>query len=205
MARGPARTTMARRGLVRRVGAAGQATRDRGLRGRGSGARDRGPGARDGGVGDEAQPAVRVGRAARPPARRDRAARAARRKRRRRPVRIAQHQHPTPDRRGRARHDEADGHARERGAGRPHRRGRPRRRPPRRQAPRRDARRDDRGAPAARQPALDDAEPPHHAAHLREHARELGWQVEFFCRNLRLYLEGSPERMGNLVDYSAVR
>ncbi len=30
------------------------------------------------------------------------------------------------------------------------------------------------------------------------------WQVEFFCRNLRLYLEGSPERMGNLVDYSAV-
>jgi phosphoglycerate dehydrogenase-like enzyme len=30
------------------------------------------------------------------------------------------------------------------------------------------------------------------------------WQVEFFCGNLRLYLEGSPERMGNLVDYSAV-
>ena len=30
------------------------------------------------------------------------------------------------------------------------------------------------------------------------------WQVEFFCRNLRLYLEGSPERMGNLVDYPAV-
>ena len=29
-------------------------------------------------------------------------------------------------------------------------------------------------------------------------------QVEFFCRNLRLYLEGSPERMGNLVDYPAV-
>lgn len=31
-----------------------------------------------------------------------------------------------------------------------------------------------------------------------------GWQVDFFCRNLRLYLDGSPERMGNLVDYSAV-
>lgn len=31
------------------------------------------------------------------------------------------------------------------------------------------------------------------------------WQVEFFCRNLRLYLEGTPERMGNLVDYTAVR
>jgi phosphoglycerate dehydrogenase-like enzyme len=30
------------------------------------------------------------------------------------------------------------------------------------------------------------------------------WEVEFFCSNLRLYLEGSPERMGNLVDYSAV-
>ena len=30
-------------------------------------------------------------------------------------------------------------------------------------------------------------------------------QVDFFCRNLRLYLEGSPERMGNLVDYAAVR
>jgi phosphoglycerate dehydrogenase-like enzyme len=29
-------------------------------------------------------------------------------------------------------------------------------------------------------------------------------QVEFFCHNLRLYLDGSPERMGNLVDYSAV-
>ncbi|MGZ8651797.1 MAG: D-2-hydroxyacid dehydrogenase [Actinomycetota bacterium] len=31
-----------------------------------------------------------------------------------------------------------------------------------------------------------------------------GWGVEFLCRNLRLYLDGSPERMGNLVDYSAV-
>ncbi len=30
------------------------------------------------------------------------------------------------------------------------------------------------------------------------------WQVEFFCRNLQLYLDGSSERMGNLVDYSAV-
>ena len=30
------------------------------------------------------------------------------------------------------------------------------------------------------------------------------WQVEFFCRNLQLYLDGSPERMGNLVDYPAV-
>lgn len=30
------------------------------------------------------------------------------------------------------------------------------------------------------------------------------WSVEFFCRNLQLYLSGSPERMGNLVDYSAV-
>jgi phosphoglycerate dehydrogenase-like enzyme len=29
------------------------------------------------------------------------------------------------------------------------------------------------------------------------------WEVEFFCANLRLYLEGSPDRMGNLVDYSA--
>jgi phosphoglycerate dehydrogenase-like enzyme len=29
-------------------------------------------------------------------------------------------------------------------------------------------------------------------------------QVEFFCRNLRLYLDGSSERMGNLVDYSGV-
>ena len=29
-------------------------------------------------------------------------------------------------------------------------------------------------------------------------------QVDFFCRNLRLYLEGSPGRMGNLVDYGAV-
>jgi len=30
-----------------------------------------------------------------------------------------------------------------------------------------------------------------------------GWEVEFFCANLRLYLDGSPDRMGNLVDYSA--
>ena len=30
-----------------------------------------------------------------------------------------------------------------------------------------------------------------------------GWEVEFFCANLRLYLDGSPGRMGNLVDYSA--
>jgi phosphoglycerate dehydrogenase-like enzyme len=29
-------------------------------------------------------------------------------------------------------------------------------------------------------------------------------QVDFFCRNLRLYLEGSPGRMGNLVDYTSV-
>jgi phosphoglycerate dehydrogenase-like enzyme len=31
-----------------------------------------------------------------------------------------------------------------------------------------------------------------------------GWGVEFLCANLRLYLDGSPERMGNLVDYSAM-
>ncbi len=30
------------------------------------------------------------------------------------------------------------------------------------------------------------------------------WGVGFFCENLRIYLDGSPERMGNLVDYSAV-
>jgi phosphoglycerate dehydrogenase-like enzyme len=30
------------------------------------------------------------------------------------------------------------------------------------------------------------------------------WGVEFFCGNLGLFLDGSPERMGNLVDYSAV-
>lgn len=30
------------------------------------------------------------------------------------------------------------------------------------------------------------------------------WAVEFFCRNLQLYLGGSPERMGNRVDYSAM-
>lgn len=31
------------------------------------------------------------------------------------------------------------------------------------------------------------------------------WQVEFFCKNLGLYLDGSAEAMGNLVDYAAVR
>lgn len=31
-----------------------------------------------------------------------------------------------------------------------------------------------------------------------------GWGVGFFCANLRLYLDGSAERMGNLVDYAAV-
>lgn len=30
------------------------------------------------------------------------------------------------------------------------------------------------------------------------------WMVRFFCANLRLYLDGTLERMGNLVDYSAV-
>ena len=41
--------------------------------------------------------------------------------------------------------------------------------------------------------------------HISGNATE-SWRsgVEFFCRNLRLYLEGSPERMGNLVDYAAV-
>jgi phosphoglycerate dehydrogenase-like enzyme len=29
-------------------------------------------------------------------------------------------------------------------------------------------------------------------------------QVDFLCHNLHLYLDGTPERMGNLVDYSAV-
>jgi len=29
-------------------------------------------------------------------------------------------------------------------------------------------------------------------------------QVDFFCANLRRYLDGTPERMGNLVDYTAV-
>ncbi|MGH2681528.1 MAG: D-2-hydroxyacid dehydrogenase [Actinomycetota bacterium] len=29
------------------------------------------------------------------------------------------------------------------------------------------------------------------------------WEVEFFCANLRLYLDGSADRMGNLVNYSA--
>jgi phosphoglycerate dehydrogenase-like enzyme len=31
-----------------------------------------------------------------------------------------------------------------------------------------------------------------------------GWGVDFLCDNLRLYLDGAPERMGNLVDYGAV-
>jgi phosphoglycerate dehydrogenase-like enzyme len=31
------------------------------------------------------------------------------------------------------------------------------------------------------------------------------WGVDFLCANLRLYLDGTPERMGNLVDYDAVR
>jgi phosphoglycerate dehydrogenase-like enzyme len=31
------------------------------------------------------------------------------------------------------------------------------------------------------------------------------WGVDFLCANLRLYLDGAPERMGNLVDYDAVR
>lgn len=31
------------------------------------------------------------------------------------------------------------------------------------------------------------------------------WAVGFFCQNLALYLDGTPERMGNLVDYPAVR
>ena len=40
--------------------------------------------------------------------------------------------------------------------------------------------------------------------HISGNAEE-SWtyEVGFFCANLRLYLEGSPERMGNLVDYSA--
>jgi phosphoglycerate dehydrogenase-like enzyme len=32
-----------------------------------------------------------------------------------------------------------------------------------------------------------------------------GWGVEFLCANLGLFLDGAPERMGNLVDYDAVR
>jgi phosphoglycerate dehydrogenase-like enzyme len=41
--------------------------------------------------------------------------------------------------------------------------------------------------------------------HISGNAEE-SWtyEVGFFCSNLRLYLDGSPERMGNLVDYSAV-
>lgn len=31
------------------------------------------------------------------------------------------------------------------------------------------------------------------------------WGVEFLCANLRVYLDGTPERLGNLVDYAAVR
>lgn len=42
--------------------------------------------------------------------------------------------------------------------------------------------------------------------HVSGHATE-SWRsaVGFFCRNLGLYLDGAPERMGNLVDYAAVR
>jgi phosphoglycerate dehydrogenase-like enzyme len=41
--------------------------------------------------------------------------------------------------------------------------------------------------------------------HVSGHAPE-SWRsaVGFFRRNLELYLEGAPERMGNLVDYAAV-
>jgi phosphoglycerate dehydrogenase-like enzyme len=42
---------------------------------------------------------------------------------------------------------------------------------------------------------------PHISGNVPESWR---WAVEFFCRNLQLYLGGSPERMGNLVDYAAV-
>jgi phosphoglycerate dehydrogenase-like enzyme len=40
--------------------------------------------------------------------------------------------------------------------------------------------------------------------HISGNAEE-SWtyEVAFFCANLRLYLNGSPERMGNLVDYTA--
>jgi phosphoglycerate dehydrogenase-like enzyme len=40
--------------------------------------------------------------------------------------------------------------------------------------------------------------------HISGNAEE-SWtyEVRFFCSNLGLYLDGSPERMGNLVDYSA--
>lgn len=31
------------------------------------------------------------------------------------------------------------------------------------------------------------------------------WCIEFLCANLRVYLDGSPERLGNSVDYDAVR
>jgi phosphoglycerate dehydrogenase-like enzyme len=42
--------------------------------------------------------------------------------------------------------------------------------------------------------------------HVSGHATE-SWRsaVGFFCRNLQLYLDGTPERMGNLVDYEKVR
>jgi phosphoglycerate dehydrogenase-like enzyme len=42
--------------------------------------------------------------------------------------------------------------------------------------------------------------------HVSGHATE-SWRaaIAFFCRNLELYLDGTPERMGNLVDYEAVR
>jgi D-2-hydroxyacid dehydrogenase (NADP+) len=41
---------------------------------------------------------------------------------------------------------------------------------------------------------------PHISGNAPESCR---WEVEFFCANLRLYLDGSADRMGNLVDYSA--
>lgn len=42
--------------------------------------------------------------------------------------------------------------------------------------------------------------------HVSGHATE-SWRsaVGFFCRNLGLYLDGTPERMGNIVDYEKVR
>ena len=43
----------------------------------------------------------------------------------------------------------------------------------------------------------------HHPAHLREHPGELEVGGRVLLREPPLYLDGSPERMGNLVDYSA--
>jgi phosphoglycerate dehydrogenase-like enzyme len=41
--------------------------------------------------------------------------------------------------------------------------------------------------------------------HVSGHATESwGSAVEFLCRNVRLYLDGRPERMGRIVDYEAV-